>query len=104
MAGRRDSDVAETARVISAAGRCSRNTEIAGVVKIRSPSRRSWIKRIFKQLCFSSSRAKSSEPAEGTLNLAHRNAFTFARHGGLHHSHRALIGSEQSLSKKVPGE
>jgi hypothetical protein len=52
MAGRRDSEVAETARVISAAGKCSRNTEIAGVVKIRSPSRRSWIKRIFNATLF----------------------------------------------------
>src|SRR5437763_8970910 len=47
MAGKRDSHWREPARAICTPGKCPRKAEIAGVVRIRSPSRRSWISRIF---------------------------------------------------------
>src|SRR5437868_14777865 len=84
MAGKRGSHSRETARAICAPGKCSRKAEIAGVVKMRSPSRRSWISRIFIVAAVYERRWKCWQ--------------------WLQHLHGHFISPQQSLPKVVPGK
>src|SRR6476619_6648491 len=84
MAGRSGAHSPETARTICAAGECSRKAEIAGVVKMRSPSRRSWISRIFIGATVYGRRCRCWQ--------------------WLQHLHGHFISPQQSLPKMVPGK
>src|SRR5205085_10445642 len=74
----------ETARAIWAPGECSRKAEIAGVVKMTSPSRRSWISRIFIGATVYGRRWRCWQ--------------------WLQHLHGHFISPQQSLPKMVPGK